>query len=118
VVLWKSEEKEVHIPNTTSFNPTLLIWTQDQTSEKRRTPVLDPKQSLLISSSQDGPPATKFRRISVFDRLNYKVQDSQREPKRISVFDQLKTVEKTVYGQITKKKRGSYVGYCHRAWKP
>jgi len=119
VVLWKSEEKEVHILKPASFNPTHLVWTRDQASQKRDAPVLDliqsPLESCTVSGSQDGPPATKLR-ITVFDWLNYKVQDFPREPKRISAFDQLKTVEKTVHGQTTK--RDSNAGYCHRVWKP
>jgi len=73
VVLRKFEEKEINIPNPASFNPSHVIWAQDRRANKRSAPFPAPYQSTTASSafteSQDGLPATKIRRTSVFDRL-------------------------------------------------
>jgi len=67
------EEKEINIPNPASFNPTHVIWAQDRRTNKRSAPFPAPYGSTTASSafteSQDGPPATKIKRASVFDRL-------------------------------------------------
>jgi len=119
VAQWKSEEKEVHKPNPASFIPTHLIWAPDGAYKKQDAPVLDLNQSssesCTVSDSQDGPPATKFRRISVLDRLNYKIRDSPREPKRKPASGCLKTVEKSIHGRTTKRVKKA--GNCHRAWE-
>ena len=68
---WK--KKKLTYPILPRSIQVMVIWAQDRRANKRSAPFPAPYQSTTASSafteSQDGLPATKIKRTSVFDRL-------------------------------------------------